>query len=158
MAVVVKATISASIPNNGNVTLTFTDQSTGLGTVISRTLTIYDYNGVLLDTINMGASLTATFVVVADGYFSFDEQIVDNTGTYSATFGYVCQAFYMSIYAPAVASLPTFCGDLTGQIYNLSNAQNNRYAALDMASFGQGVIAQALITRANFLVQTPYYA
>lgn len=158
MAVTVKATISAGVPSNGVVALTFTDESTGVGTLVSRVLNIYDYNNNLVDSINMGATLVAIYNTSADGYFSFEEIIVDNTGTYTGTCNYLCMAFYISLYAPAVASLATYCGDLTGQIYNQSNAQNNRYAALDMASFGQGVIAQQLITRANFLIETPYYA
>lgn len=158
MAVTVIATISAGIPNNGLVPLTFLDQSTGVGSLVSRTLNIYDYNNNLVDTVNMGATLTAVYNISADGYFKFVETIVDNTGTYTGTFNFLCVSFYISLYATAVASLTTYCGDLTGQIYNQSNAQNNRYAALDMASFGQGVIAQQLITRANFLISTPYYA
>lgn len=158
MAVTVKASVSAGEPSIGLVPINFLDESTGIGTLISRVLNIYDYNNNLVDTVNMGATLTATYNVSTDGYFSFQEIIVDNTGTYTGTFNFLCISFYVSLYAPAVAALTTYCGDLTGQIYNQSNAQNNRYAALDMASFGQGVIAQQLITRANFLITTPYYA
>lgn len=158
MAVTVKASVSAGEPSNGLVPVNFLDESTGIGTLVSRTLNIYDYNNNLVDTVNMGATLTATYNVSADGYFSFQEIIVDNTGTYTGTFNFLCISFYVSLYAPAVAALTTYCGDLTGEIYNQSNAQNNRYAGLDMASFGQGVIAQQLITRANFLITTPYYA
>lgn len=158
MAVTVKASVSAGEPSSGLVPINFLDESTGIGTLISRVLNIYDYNNNLVDTVNMGATLTATYNVSTDGYFSFQEIIVDNTGTYTGTFNFLCISFYVSLYAPAVAALTTYCGDLTGQIYNQSNAQNNRYAALDIASLGQGVIAQQLITRANFLITTPYYA
>jgi hypothetical protein len=159
MSVVIKGIITASTPNAGVVTLTFTDESTGLGTVISRVLTIYDFNGNLLDTINMGSALTVNYNVTADGYFSFVETVSDNAGgPYVETVNYTSIAFYISVFAPAVAAIPTYCSDIYGRVNNLNNAEINKNAALDMTLFGQGVAAQALITRANFLLATPYYA
>jgi hypothetical protein len=158
MSVVFAASVSQGIPSNGVVALTFTDASTGISGLISRTLNIYDYNGNLVDTVNMGASLTAAFNISADGYYNFIETIVDGSGTTTGDVAFVSTAFYLSIYAPAIAALSTYCGNQTGQILNYSNAQNNRYAAIDAAMFGQGVLAQGLITYANFLVTTPYYA
>jgi flagellar hook assembly protein FlgD len=158
MSVVFKANVSQSTPSNGVVTLTFTDQTTGLGTVSARTLNIYDYNDVLVATINMGASTTATYNVSADGYFTFSESITDNTGTYTGEIAFLCTAFYISAFVQSVASNSTYCGDLYGTVFNQSRAQNDRNAAIDMASFGQGVIAQQLITQANFYITVPYYA
>lgn len=158
MAITVTGKVTASIPVSGTVTLTFTDTTTGVGTLVSRVLNIYDCNGVLLDTINMGAILTANYYITADMYLMFIETIVDNTGTYNGEVNFVSTSFYMSVYAPAVAAVQNYCCDTFGKVSNLSNAQNNRYAAVDMAVFGQGVVAQNLITEANFLVNTPYYA
>ena len=158
MSVVFSATISQSTPVAGVVTLTFTDTTTGLGTVSARTLTIYDYNDDLVETINMGTSTVATFNVSADGYFTFDESITDNTGTYTGEKALLCTSFYIYEYVQSVANNSTYCGDLYGIVFNQSRAQNDRYAAIDMASFGQGVIAQQLITQANFYILTPYYA
>lgn len=158
MPFVFKASVTQSIPNNGIVTLTFLDESTGITGLISRTLNIYDYNGELVDTINMGTSVTANYNIQADAYYTFIESIVDGTGALPpGTVNFLSTAFYISLFTVAVAGLVTFCGDLFGQIYNISNAQNNRYAAVDIASFGQGVVAQQLITYANFLIATPYY-
>jgi flagellar hook assembly protein FlgD len=158
MSVVFSANVSQSTPVAGVVTLTFRDTTTGLGTVSARTLTIYDYNDDLVQTISMGTSTTATFNVSADGYFTFDESITDNTGTYTGDVAFLCTAFYINAYVTSVASNTTYCGDLYGVVFNQSQAQNYRYAAIDMASFGQGVIAQQLITQANFYITTPYYA
>lgn len=158
MSVVFSATVSQSTPVNGVVTLQFLDTTTGLGTVSSRTLTIYDYNNVLLKTINMGTSTIATFQIQADGYYTFDESITDNTGTYIGEVAFLSTAFYIAAYVQSVASNATYCGDLFGTVFNQSRAQNYRYAAIDMASFGQRVIAQELITQANFFITTPFYA
>lgn len=157
MSVTVTGKVSASIPVSGVVTLIFTDTTTGVGTLISRTLVIKDANGNILSTIDMVATLIATYDVYTDGYYTFTETIVDNTGTYAGTENFLCEAFYMSLFAIAVASLPNEC-DTFGVIYNLVQAQLDRSAAEDMGLFGQGLVAQALITQANFLVTTPYYA
>jgi hypothetical protein len=158
MAVVFSANVSQGIPANGMVELLFTDTSTGISGLISRMLNIYNFNNILVATINMGAVLTANFPVSADGYYNFTETIVDGSGTTIGDVAFLSTSFYESLYAPAIASLPTQCGNQTGQILNYSNAQNNRYAAVDAGVFGQGVLAQGLITRANFLLTTPYYA
>lgn len=154
------ATVIEGIPSNGVVPLLFIDNSTGIAGLISRVLNIYDPNDVLLDTVNMGGTNTASYNTPADGYFSFQLTTVDSNGTHGptgCTTNIVSTAFYMSVYAPAIAAISTYCGNQTGQILNYSNAQNNRYAAIDAGVFGQGVLAQALITYANFLVTTPYY-
>lgn len=158
MSVVFKASVTQSTVSSGIVTLTFQDQTTGLGTVSARTLNIYDYNNVLVKTINMGTSTTANFQIQADGYYVFDESITDNTGTYTGAVNFLATAFYINEYTQSVAANATYCGDLYGIVFNQSRAQNYRYAAIDMASFGQGVVAQQLITQANFYILTPYYA
>lgn len=158
MAVVTSGNVTQSVPANGVVVLTFTDTSTGVGTLISRTLNIYNSLGIIVDTVNMGAMLTATYSISADGYYSFVETIIDNTGTYVLTVNYVATAFYQYAFSQAVAALTSLCGVIYGQVYNLSYAEINKNSAIDMALFGQGVNAQSLITYANFLIATPYYA
>lgn len=158
MAVIPSGKVTQSVPVNGVVTLTFTDATTGLGTVSSRILVISDANGNILQTINMGSSLTATYSITQDIYASFVETIVDNTGTYTATVNYVSTAFYIYAYAPAVVSVSSECCDTFGTILRLYDAEDNKNAAVYMAQFGQGVNSQALITQANFLVNSPYYA
>ncbi len=158
MAVVMSATVSTSIPVSGVVTLTYTDTSTGVGTVISRTLVITDPNGVVLDTISMGSFLTAEYGVTSDQYLTFTETLVDNTGTYTHELNYLSTAFYDYQYPQTILDIYSVCSDTFGVLQNLSNSQLYYEAAEDAALFGQSVAAGTLITQANFLLTTPYYA
>jgi len=156
MAVTVSGVVTASIPVAGVVTLTYTAVDTGLGSVTSRILTIFDCNGNLLDTITM-SGLTAQYNITADGYFMFTQTVTDGTGTYTGDTNYVSTAFYINAFVLSVAGINSQCTDIYGTIMRQSQAQNNRYAAVDAGLFGQGVVAQNLITYANFLITTPYY-
>lgn len=158
MALTVTATITQSIPVNGNVTITFTDTTTGISGLVSRTLVIKDDNGNTLDTISMGSNPVATYTLTADTYLSFTESIIDNSGLSVGNFTYLSDSFYQYNFSMAVAGISSQCCDTFGILNNLYQAEVNRNAAIYMATFGQGVNAQALITNANFLVSTPYYA
>ena len=157
MSVVIAGTITPSVPVNGLVTLTFTDKSTGLGTVTSRTLIIANALQQTLATINMGSSLTATYNISGDVFLYFIETIVDNTGTYIGNISYLSTAFYDYTFPPLVAALPNPC-DKFGVIYNLTQAELCKNAAITYGIFGQGINSNTLITEANFLLNTPYYA
>ncbi len=157
MAVVVSGNVAASIPSAGVVTLTFTDTSTGVGTLVSRTLVITNANGVIVDTINMGSVLTADYDISADQYLTFTETIIDNTGTYTLIVNYISTSFFEYAFANAIASI-TSENDTYGTIYNLSRADDYKMAAETYGLYGIGVTANALIVQANFYVNTPYYA
>lgn len=73
-------------------TLTFLDTSTDLPTITSRVLTIFDPNNNLLQTINMGASLTTTYVITQDQWLRFILTL--DTGAYTAVVDYVANGFY----------------------------------------------------------------
>lgn len=155
MSVVVSGNITQSA--GGNV-LTFTDTSTGVGTLVSRTLSIYDPNGNLLQTINMGVSLTTTYNITTDAYFQFVETIVDNTGTYLLTINFLSTVFYQNAFSNAIAGVTTYDSDFFGIISNLNLSQDYYQAANRFFIGGFGVSAQSMIQQANFYVSTPYYA
>ena len=154
MAIVVSGNIQQSA--GGNI-LTFTDTSTGVGTLVSRTLNIYDANGNLLQTINMGATLAATYNITADAYFQFIETIVDNTGTYTLTINYLSTVFYQNAFSTAIAGVTTYDSDFFGVVSNLNISQDYYQAANRFFIGGFGVSANNMITQANFFVNTPYY-
>lgn len=155
MSVVVSGNITQS--PNGNV-LTFTDTSTGVGSLTSRTLVIFDPNGSVLANINMGSSLTATYDIVIDGWFSFVETIVDNTGTYVLTVNYLSAAFYQNAFANAVAAQNCPSCDYFNVFFNLNRSQDSYAAAVRFFIGGFAIAAQTNILQANFYVATPYYA
>lgn len=127
--------------------LTFLDTSSGLGTVSSRTLTIFDGNGMQLAFIVMGASLTANFPITADGYFTFFEQIVDNTGTYTLTINYLSTAFYDITFVNTMAQLG--CGCSLEQFNYIDISQLFKAAAIRLFIGGLGASSQQAITAAN---------
>jgi len=159
MATVASGNVTAGIPIAGVVTLTWTDTSTGVTGLVSKVLVITDPLGNVLDTVNMGAATTATYDVTSDQWLQFEMTITASSGNGTVTKAYVCISFYQSVFAPAIAALTSLetC-NVFGQAQNLSLAELNKNAAIDMAQFGQAVQSNALIVYANFLVSTPYYA
>lgn len=157
MSLTVTGTVTPSTPNNGVVTLTFTDTTTGVTGLVSRTLVITNPNNVILATINMGATLVATYPITSDQYLIFTETIVDNSGTSVGTVKYLSVVFYEYLFPQLVAAITSDC-DTFGQIYNLSRAELYKDAAVDMGTFSQAVASNALIIQANFYLQTPYYS
>lgn len=155
MALTVTATISQS---SDGTQVVFLDTTTGVVGLVSRTLSILDANGVLLQQINMGATLTATYVISTDLYLQFVEVIVDNSGTSTGQVNFLSTAFYELAFAPAIAAQICPCDDLFGVLYNLNQSNLYATAAQIFAERGIGPQAQAMITQANFLVSTPYYA
>lgn len=148
MSVIVSGNVSAGTPVNGNLSLFFTDTSTGVGTLTSRILTIYNSNNTLLATINMGATLTATYVITSDLYLSFIETIVDNAGTHVLTINYMSSTFYQIVFANAIAALPTDfnCGSEALTFIDISNLYAQaaeRYAISALAPAAQNAINTA---------------
>ena len=159
MATVVSGNVTSGVPINGTVVLTWTDTSTGITGLISKVLVITDPLGTVLKTVTMGSGLTATYSITNDQWLRFTETVVDGNGTNFVVVDYVSIAFYQSVFAPAVAALTSSVTcNLFGQATNLSNAELNKNASLDMARFSQPVQSNSLIIYANFLLSTPYYA
>jgi len=148
MAVVTKGEVTQSL--DGTV-LTFTDQSTGVSTLVSRILVIYNSDGDVLTTINMGNTLIATYEITADGYFTFVETIVDNTGTYTLNISYLSTTFYEITYAPLANKLDCCgCEEKCTNIYKSLIAKD---VAELFASRAVATLAQSNIEDANALLQ-----
>ena len=146
MAVVASGNVTQSA--NGNV-LTFTDTSTGIGTLTSKTLVIYDSNGAILTTIAMGAGLTATYNITADLYMSFVMTIIDNTGTYPFTYNFLSTTFYDTNLANIVAQMGCGCGTDNENLIYADIGEIFKSAALRDALSALAVAAQSMITAAN---------
>jgi hypothetical protein len=149
MAVVLSGNISQ---NFSGTVMTFTDTSTGVGTLVSRILTIQNANDVVLDTIDMGASLTATYDITADAWFKFTEQIIDETGTYTLTLTYLSTAFYENTFSNTIAQLGCDCNCGNEDLTYADKGELFKAAALRFAAGGFGVAANNNIVAANIYI------
>lgn len=138
--------------------LTFTDTGSYNPPITSRMLNIYDYNGNLIQTYNMGSSLTQTFDITADSWFRFILTVVDSTGTFTCTVDYLSTAFYQNAFSNAIAGQTCPNSDFYGVIFNLNLSQDFYMAALRFFIGGFAVSANNMITQANDFVTTPFYA
>lgn len=130
--------------------LVYTDTGT-YGTIVSRTLVISDYQGNVLETVNMGATLTYSYSITADNWYQFVCTVIDNTGTFVTTIYYVSTGFYWATYLAQFVA--TNCG-CTGNNCNLEISQSLLQAALRFNLAGQSgaASAQACIIGANYFV------
>lgn len=119
------------------------------GTIVSRNLTIYDCNGVVLLTVSLGTTTTYTYNITADAFYQFICVVVDNTGTFTSTVDFVAIGFYTAAYLGVFNS--TSLGN-TGILCNLDAAENFLNAALRFNLAGNFVAANANIVAANVLV------
>lgn len=134
---------------NGGAAL-YTD--TGVyNTIISRNLTVYDFQGNILQTFNMGSNLTQIYTFPGDAWFQFTCVVVDNTGTYTNTVYFVSQGYYWDAYD--VQFNATVCGCI-GNNYNLEKSQLALNAALrfNLAGMAGAASAQNCIIQANYFV------
>lgn len=134
---------------NGGAAL-YTD--TGVyNTVISRTLTVYDYLGNVLATFNMGTSLTQIYTFSADAWFQFTCVAVDNTGTWTTTVYFVSQGYYWDAYTAQFNA--TACG-CVGNNCNLEQSQLSLNAALrfNLAGLVGAASSNSCIIAANYFV------
>lgn len=152
------ATISGVITQSSDgKTLTFTDNSTGLGTVTDRSIQIVDAYGTVLTTIDMGTATVATYTIAADGYFTFNITVTDNTGAHTGTTNYLAVGFYELIFAPLIAASNSE-EDYIGLFFNMNRAELFKEAAMIYAQRGSSVNAQVNINAANYYLNTPYCA
>lgn len=141
IASVVQANLSGS-------ELLWTDTGT-YGTIISRTLTVYDCNGNVLLTVELETALTYLYTITADAFYQFVAVIVDNTGTYTSTVDYVAIGFYTAAYLNAFNAAG--CGCNIPQC-NLEIAENFYNAALRFNQASSFVAANSNIIAANVYV------
>jgi hypothetical protein len=144
MAVLTSATITQD-PTGTPVT--YTDTSTGVTGLISRTLTITDANGNVLQVVNMGSTLVYNFPMTKDLYLSFGLVIIDSTGTYPLTKNYLSTVFYQIAFSNAIATYGANCNPNKCSIYDKS--LQYKTAADIFASRGLAPAAQQSIDAAN---------
>lgn len=132
--------------------LLYTD-SGSYGTIVSRNLTIYDYQNQPLITVSMGAALTYIYTITADAWFTFECVVVDNTGTYTTTVYYTAGGFYTAAYLNLFTA--TNCG-CQGNNCNMEYAEYAYQAAIRFTLAGLAGAAQAQreIVAANVLINT----
>ena len=150
MAVVVSGNITQS--SDGTV-LTFTDTTTGVGTLTSRVLVITDSNNVVVATINMGATLTATTTITKDVFYTFVEIIVDNAGTYILTITFLSTAFFEITFAPLANKLDCGTPEKCLNLYKglIAKADAEAFALRNVATLAQSNInaANVFLTEAD---------
>lgn len=132
--------------------LLFTDTGS-YGTIVSRTLTVYDYLGNIVSPspFNMGNNLTQIFNFNADAWFHFQNIVIDNTGTWTTDVYVVATGFYWSTYL--VQFNATNCG-CQGNNRNLEVSQLSLQAALrfNLVGIAGASSAQSCIVAANYWV------
>lgn len=123
------------------------------GTIDSRTLDIYDYQGTLLLNVSLGVTLTYAYTITADAWFSFIATIVDNTGTFTSTVYFTATGFYIAAYLNLFTS--TNCG-CQGNNCNMESAEYAYNAAVrfNLAGLAGAAQAQREIVAANVLINT----
>jgi len=137
---------SVSQPISGTP-LTFTDTSTGI-TVSSRVLTIYSATGALLNTINMGASLTTTYAITGDQWLRF--VLTLNSGAYTATVDFLSENFY---YNGLINQVKSGCGCSGDSLCaDPAKAMLSDKAALFYTTYGFAVNADTCIKAADALI------
>lgn len=145
---------------SGNITQTdltglnyvFTDTGSYTAPVTSRILTQYDSNGNLINTYNMGGSLTQPIAVIADGYFTFILNITDATGPVAPlTINELLKGIYIAAYLSRLTLLG--CCDCNS-FSNIDKAELAYNGAVRYGIGGDGPNAQTQITLANVLINS----
>jgi hypothetical protein len=126
----------------------YTDTGT-YGAVTSRILTIYDYQGNIVTTINMGATLTATLTFPVDAWFHFQCVVIDNTGTLTADVYLVAVGYYWFAYQNQYNASACGCN---GNNSNLVISQLALASSLrsNLAGTTGAAVAQRDIVAANY--------
>lgn len=141
------ASLSISTPISGTPILV-TDTSTGLPTITSRVLTVFDATGTLLATINMGSSPTATYAVTGDQWLRF--VLTLNAGAYTATGDFLLENFY---YNGLVNNVKTGCGCSGNSLCSdTTKAMLSDKAAVFYATYGLAVNSDTCIKAADALI------
>lgn len=130
-------------------TLTYEDQSSGIGTVTGRSLAIYDANNVLLATIVMDG-VTADYVIAKDLYLKFIETISIQDGQpVVVTLSFRSKQFYNLAQRDLVLN-GCECRNITCN--DQTKAREAILAADTFFNIGDGVSVQYLLDKANILI------
>ena len=151
---------SGEVTQSGDAkTLTFTDTGTGYVNVTSRQLNIFDAYGALVNSINMGASLTAQQSITKDVWYSFILIVTDENGTYSPPYpiNYRSQQFY-NLAQVQWTMADTDCGCTDNPLCSLpAKADQAIDSSLTFFNIGDSVSCQAMLDAANFLINKAIY-
>lgn len=143
-------TVTQNTLNGGS--LLFTDTGS-YSTIISRILTVYDYQGNVVSPspFTMGNNLTQIFTFAADAWFHFQCVVVDSSGTWTTDVYFVADGFYWETYLTQFTS--TNCGCVLNN-KNLEYSQLALQAALrfNLAGLSGAASAQNCIVAANYFV------
>lgn len=135
--------------------LLITDAGTYTAPVSSRVLTIFDSNGVLLATVNMGTNLTYTYTITADAAFLFVLNVTDGTGVLPAYAAPFCaQGFYTVQFLSLITTSGCGCDCNTQPM--LDAGEDYLAAAQRFTLANQLPAAQANIVAANEVINNPY--
>jgi len=147
------ATTASISQSSDGLTLTYT-YSTTL-TVTTASLSIYDSNGTLLTTIDMGTNLSTTYGITADVYLSFVLNV--NTGADIITTNYISTQFYKNAQAvlASVSNLP--CGCIGTTCSSLVKAREAINAATTYYAVGDSQNSQLMLNAADYYVLNPTY-
>lgn len=138
------------IASPGGLVLTYQDTGS-YGTIVSRTLNVYDKNGTLFQgPFTMGAALTQAVNITTDQWLRFVCVVVDNTGTFTATVNYLAEGIYIASFLNRMVTLG--CGCNKNQFCDLFKAQLNLAAAEWFSIPGLGIAATSSINAANVYV------
>lgn len=130
--------------------LTFTDTSTGIS-VTSRSLSVYDSNGTLVNTYNMGTNLTQAVSITKDVYYSF---ILTLNGNQNVTVNYLSTRQYDLQALTLEQSLNCSCKSSSSLCSDTIKALMAKNWAITYLLFGQGQNSQRNIDAANALIAT----
>ena len=134
--------------NGGQILYTDTGS---YGTIVSRTLNVFNYLGDVIGTFNMGTNLTQVYTYTADAWFQFQCVVVDNAGTWTNNVYFVSQGFYWDAYTAQFNA--TGCGCI-GNNCNLEWSQLALNAALrfNLVGLAGAASSNTCIIAANFFV------
>lgn len=144
------ASATVTLANLSGSPLLWTDTGS-YGTIISRTLTIYDYQGNVLTTQSLGSTLTFDFDITSDNWYQFTGVVVDNTGTYTSQVYYVSTGFYWVTYQSVYNASNCGCNN---DNWNLVVSQLALASALraNLAGLAGAAQAQRDVVAANVFV------
>lgn len=138
------ASLSVSAPQSGSP-LNIVDTSTGLPAITSRILQVYNATNALIDTIDMGSSLTAEYVITQDQYLKFT--LVLNDGDYTATEPFLSVNFY---YNGLISQSLDPCGCGCGKSnFDVAKAMMSEKAAVFYFDNGVAINADTAIKAAD---------
>ena len=140
---------SLSVTQLNTTTLVAQDTSTGIS-VTSRSLSVYDSNLTLLQTINMGVSTSVNVTIPKDGYYRF---ILTLNGTITVTSNFLATMIYDIQALTLEQELDCGCAASKSLCNDAVRALMAKQWAITYLTFNQPQNSQRCIDTANTLIQ-----